>query len=333
MSKLRIATFNLENFDDKPDQRPTLKERISLMRPQLLRLNADILCLQEVNGQEEIGQPRCLLALDALLQETQYAGFHRVSTMAEDGSGVYDERNLVILSRYEILEAHQYKHHFAPAPCYKIVTAEAAEGEEPKAEKISWERPILHARIGIGDRVLDIVNLHLKSRIPTDIKGQKLDTYTWKTASGWSEGFFLSSMKRVGQALEVRMLIDDLFDKTENPWIVVCGDFNAEFEEVPLDAIQGKVENTGNGKLAKRVMLPCETSIPESARFSLYHQGKGRMLDHLLVCRGLLAYYRGSEVHNELLHDETIAFATEGKFPESDHSPVIAEFELPDHSP
>jgi Predicted extracellular nuclease len=303
------------------------------MRPQLLRLNADILCLQEVNGQEEVGHPRRLLALDSLLQETQYAGFHRVSTMAESGSGVYDERNLVILSRYEIMESHQYKRHFAPAPFYKIVTAETAEGEEPKAEKISWERPILHAKINIGNTVLDVVNLHLKSQIPTDIKGQKIDTYTWKTSSGWSEGFFLSSMKRVGQALEIRMLIDDLFDKAENPWIVVCGDFNAEFEEVPLDAIQGKVEKTGNGKLAKRVMLPCETSIPESSRFSLYHQGKGRMLDHLLICKNLLAYYRGSEVHNELLHDETIAFATEGKFPESDHAPVIAEFELPDHSP
>jgi hypothetical protein len=29
MSKLCIATFNLKNFDDKPNQRPTLKERIS----------------------------------------------------------------------------------------------------------------------------------------------------------------------------------------------------------------------------------------------------------------------------------------------------------------
>jgi exonuclease III len=54
------------------------------------------------------------------------------------------------------------------------------------------------------------------------------------------------------------------------------------------------------------------------------------MLDHLLVCKGLLTYYRDSEVHNELLHDETVSFATEGKFPESDHAPVIAEFELPD---
>ena len=65
-TKLRIATFNLENLDDKPRQMPTLEERIAVMRPQLVRLNADILCLQEVNGQEKTGQPRRLLALERL---------------------------------------------------------------------------------------------------------------------------------------------------------------------------------------------------------------------------------------------------------------------------
>ncbi|KKH95438.1 endonuclease [Methanosarcina sp. 1.H.T.1A.1] len=329
--KLRIATFNLENLDDKPGQKPTLEERIAVIRPQLFRLNADILCLQEVNGQEETGHPRRLLALDVLLRETPYAGFHRVSTMTGDGSQVCNERNLVILSRYEIQEHHQYRHYYAPAPHYRIVTAERAEGEEQKTITVTWERPILHSRISIEDRVLDVINLHLKSRLPSDIEGQKLDQYTWKTASGWAEGFFISSMKRVGQALETRMLIDKLFDADENAWIVVCGDFNADFDEVPVEAIRGEVENTGNGGLARRVMLPCEMSIPESARFSLYHRGRGRMLDHLLVSRSMLAHYKGSEVHNELLHDESVAFATEAKFPESDHAPVVAEFELPDN--
>lgn len=49
--RLGIATFNLENFDNKPGQKPSLEDRIALMKPQLHRLNADILCLQEVNGQ------------------------------------------------------------------------------------------------------------------------------------------------------------------------------------------------------------------------------------------------------------------------------------------
>jgi hypothetical protein len=94
-TKLRIATFNLENLDGKPGQKPTLDERMALMQPQLLRLNGDNLCLQEVNGEEKPGQPRRLLVLEKLLADTPYAGYHKVSMMAEDGRQVYDERNLL----------------------------------------------------------------------------------------------------------------------------------------------------------------------------------------------------------------------------------------------
>lgn len=57
------------------------------------------------------------------------------------------------------------------------------------------------------------------------------------------------------------------------------------------------LENTGNGQLAGRVLIPCERTIPESSRFSLMHQGRGTMLDHLLVSRPLLAFYKGTEIH------------------------------------
>ena len=53
------------------------------------------------------------------------------------------------------------------------------------------------------------------------------------------------------------------------------------------------------------------------------------MLDHIQVSRTLLAYFRGSEVHNEFLHDESIVFTPRIFFPESDHAPVVVEFELP----
>jgi len=325
---VRIATFNLESLDDKPGQRPTLQERIAVMRPQLIRLKADILCLQEVNGQEETGKPRRLLALERLLESTPYAGYHMVSTMTADGAQVFDERNLVILSRFEIAEHNQYKHHYAPAPRYQKVTAKPKEAE---AKEVTWERPTLHAKIKLNsDIVLHVINLPLKSRLPSYVEGQQINTYTWQTASGWAEGFFLSSMKRVGQALETRILIDKLFDADEDALLVVCGDFNAQCDEVPVEAIRGDVESTGNSRLIKRVMVPCEHTIPESSRFSLLYHGKGRMIDHLLVSRTLLAYYKGSEIHNEILHDESIRFTDDKLFPESDHAPVVAEFALPE---
>lgn len=41
---LRIATFNVENLDDGATIRPPLAERVQIMRPQLERVSADILC-------------------------------------------------------------------------------------------------------------------------------------------------------------------------------------------------------------------------------------------------------------------------------------------------
>lgn len=54
------------------------------------------------------------------------------------------------------------------------------------------------------------------------------------------------------------------------------------------------------------------------------------MLDHVMISRSLLIYYRGIEIHNEFSHDESLAFATGKLDPEFDHAFVLAEFVFPD---
>lgn len=173
-----------------------------------------------------------------------------------------------------------------------------------------------------------MIDVHLKSKIPTTIPGQKIDNFTWRSADGWAEGYFLSSLKRMSQALEVRRLVDQILDADPGARIVVAGDFNAAPDDVPVLAIRGDVEDTGNGALASRVLVPIEKTVPDPARYTLFHEGRGQMLDHLLVTRNLLAVYRGSEIHNEILHDESGAFAVDSKYPESDHAPVVAAFDF-----
>jgi endonuclease/exonuclease/phosphatase family metal-dependent hydrolase len=321
---LRIATFNLENWDDLAVP-PTLATRVELMQPELIRLRADVLCLQEVNSQPDPAGGRNLHALDVLLAGSQYETYARVVTADAAGQPVL-VRNQVILSRFPVLAQSQI-HDDTLAPSYRRVTAIPPD---PAASPIDWERPILTATLDLGGgRVLHVLNLHLKSKLPTDITGQKLNQFTWLTAAGAAEGSFLSSMKRVGQALEVRMLIEQLFDADEHALIAVCGDFNSDTNDVPVTAIRGDVSETANPALAKRVLVACERSVPEPARFSLIHNGRGEMIDHILVSRALLAGYETTQVDNELLHDESIAFATDVLYPESDHAPVVASFALP----
>ena len=75
------------------------------MRPQLVRLNADILCLQEVNGQEETGQPHRLLAPERLVEGTPYVEYHTVSTMTADGTQVHRSTMSVTLSYSAVMRS------------------------------------------------------------------------------------------------------------------------------------------------------------------------------------------------------------------------------------
>ena len=107
MAELRIATFNLENWDETlVGERPSLSERIALVKPQIRRLWTDVVCFQEVNGHERPNQPRALLALAELLASTDLEGAS-VACTRPGNDGVYNEHNLVVVSRLPVLAFEQ----------------------------------------------------------------------------------------------------------------------------------------------------------------------------------------------------------------------------------
>jgi endonuclease/exonuclease/phosphatase family metal-dependent hydrolase len=324
---IRIATFNLENLDDGANVAPPLGERVGIMRPQLERIGADILCLQEVHSQGAAGA-RTLSALDTLLAGTEYANFHRQTTLTTTGE-LYDVRNLVTLSRYPVTETKIVRDSSGPGPrpSYQMATANPPD---TTSDFVSWERPILYTKINItAGLILHVLNLHMKSKIASNIPGRKINSFTWESVSAWAEGSFIAAMKRVGQSVQARFIIDNIFDtEGESALIAICGDFNSESDEVPVKAICGHVEETGNPAHSPRLMVPCENNIPGSARYSLFHLGRGQMLDHIIVSRPMFRFFEHAEIHNEALPDESGAFRQDTKFPESDHAPVIAEFEI-----
>lgn len=324
---IRIATFNLENLDeDRPEgSTPDFATRARIIRPMLARMNADLICFQEVNGQERDGEKRDIHALRALLAGTRYQNYTLVSTMTTKNE-VFDQRNLVTAIRpgVTVEDTQQIRHDIVPKPVYRTVT-----GGDGDPDELSWERPLLYTRLAdASGRRLHVINVHFKSKLASNVPGQKVDRFTWRSAAGWAEGFFLSSIKRVGAAVEARVLIDRIFDEDDDANIIMAGDFNALSNEVPVMAIRGRVEETGNGALANRVMVPLEDNVPETSRFTLYHHGRGEMIDHVLASRRMLAAFRHTEIHNEILPDESVAFAVDVKFAEPDHAPIVAIFDI-----
>lgn len=332
MVRVRIATFNLENLDDEPRADVPLLARKAALRPELERLDADILCLQEVNGQHVKGESeRVLSALRAVLEGTRYEGFRMTSThrhpvagqsLPRPGSnGVLDVHNLVTLSRFPILSSREVLHDCMPPAIHQVL---AVPGSELKT--ITFERPVLLTDIDIGSRApLSVINVHFRAPIAAAIAGQKEAPFVWSTVAGWAEGFYLAGLKRSGQALETRLLVERMFERSPLARIVVAGDFNAEASETPLKILAASVEDTGNARLGGNELIVLDNGIAEDQRYSLRHGGRRLMLDHILASATLAGGLRSIAVHNEHLKDEVRDRGCEaGSF----HAPLVAEFEI-----
>ena len=316
---LRIATFNLENLGED-----AITARIAALQPALVRLRADILCLQEVNGQRAArSHERRLTALSALISETPYAAYQMICTLSVQGHPA-ERHNLVILSRLPIVSRAQIRHDLVERPLYRLATASP---RSTRPEPIEWERPLLHAEIAVGTTSLHVINLHLRAPLAAPVAGQKLAPFSWRTVGGWAEGFFLAGVKRAGQALEARLLVEQLFDANPDALVVVAGDLNADIYEVPLRILQAELGEVGNAAVASRALFPIEDVIPQAQRFSVLHHNRRLMLDHLLVSAKLRTYLTCAESLNQNLADE-VDSAEQGAVGGSFHAPLLAEFAL-----
>ncbi|MBM3571468.1 MAG: endonuclease [Alphaproteobacteria bacterium] len=321
--RLRIATYNLENLHRGPD----LAGRIAALRPRLLALDADILSLQEVNARRVDGahRPRRMAALDSLIADTPYAGFARAATAGASGASM-DKHNLAVLSRFPIMATRQFRHELVMPPRYRLATARPQAGA---AEPIEWDRPALHVTVDLRGTPVEIMNLHLRAPIAALVTGRKERDISADSAA-WAEGFFLAAIKRTGQALEARLLVDRSFDANPNALIAVAGDLNAHGHEMPVRLLVAAAEDTGNAALASRALIPVADALPPGDRFSVRHAGRPVLLDHILVSPALARWCRDVRIDNVGLADEVLGPAHGVAEPASYHAPVLATFELPD---
>ena len=318
---MRIATFNVENLDEP------ITPRINVLRPALERLEADILCLQEVNSQKQPqSSERRLAALDELLEGTAYAGYQRSSTLSQRHGGATTVHNLVTLSRHAITATRQVHHDLVEPLTLTPVTGEPAG----QALAVTFDRPFLVSEIDVEGTPLHVINAHFRAPLASPIPGQKTGPFQWKTVAGWAEGYYVSSLKRTGQALELRLVVDEILARDSQAMIVVAGDFNAEEYESALRIIIGAPENTGNTDLTHEALVLLDRAIASGRRFSVIHHGRPQMLDHMLASYALYGRFREISVHNETLGDEAIGYAKGMEAAGSYHAPLVATFKLGD---
>jgi len=322
---MRIGTFNLESFGHTDPKAASFEDRAAVLRPQLDRLKADVLCLQEVDARK-LGGVRRAADLERLLKSTFYAKHALIVSSGPSGTGPADVHNLAVVTRLPVIEQRTIRHIFVEPLRFRRHTAVPPDAG---AVPLEWDRPLQHVVLALpAGGQLHLFNVHLRASLAAAVPGQKAGPFAWTSVSGWAEGFFAAAVKRAGQALELRLAIEHVFNADPGAMIAVCGDFNAEDHETALRLACAGEDDTGSGHLAPRVLTPVERTLPKDRRFTVLHHGRPEMLDHILASRELFAHLVNVEIHNEMLEDELVAYGRIQHPPESLHAPLVATFDF-----
>jgi endonuclease/exonuclease/phosphatase family metal-dependent hydrolase len=321
-NQFRLATFNLENLDCSAAHRAVFERRLGVLKPLLSELAADVLCLQEINAQKSADHGgRRFLALDRLFAGGPYEGYHRATSVRPGTTAPADVHNLVIASRWPIVERRQVFHDIVA----KWSWTPPAEGLSRQGPiEVAWDRPLLYARIAAPDGApLHIINLHL--RAPRAVPLQEEGAATGGGSSrNFVEGQFLAAQKREGQALEARLFVERLFDADPTARILVCGDLNSREHDAPMRILRG-ARDEDTPETSPRILVPLAERVGEERRFSVVHGGRKILLDHILASPALAAACASVVILNEGLEDEV---APREPILGSLHAPVIASFDL-----
>jgi len=316
----RLATFNIENLDWSPSREDQFERRIAALAPVLFEISADILCLQEVDAQKRGHHgDRRFLALDRLFAGGPYESFHRATSMRPGADTPADVHNLAIVSRWPIVERKQLFHDIVSRWSFPLPG-------ETQAVEVAFDRPLLYARIALPDGApLHVVNLHLRAPRAVPLCAHD-ETKPVSASRAFAEGQFLAAQKREAQALEARLFVEGIFDADPEAHIAVCGDLNSEEHDAPARILAG-ARDEDTPETSPRILLPLAERVGKERRYSVVHNGRRALLDHIYASQALWRSCVEVAIPNAGLPDE--ATASEPILG-SLHAPVVASFRKTD---
>lgn len=301
---LRIATFNLKDFflPRNDAERSAAPGKFANVAANLRRANADVVALQEVGEEQQLGR---------LVKDLADLGY------GEPVVGTTDKRGIrcAILSRLPIQWSQVHTQKTLPFPRF-------IEGDtEPFVDRIPLRRGVVHVRVEaphIGE--VDVLTAHFKSNLPVRLRGADGREIEDTTTRGRAESAIRSLVQRAAEALYIRGLVDDIMKTSPDHAVCVLGDLNDQVDSLPVRILRGY------GMPGHDALRPVAELLHADQRFSCFHGNEKALIDHILVSERLFGYAKSYEIYNEDLryhgpHVEPIA-PTE----DSDHALCVATF-------
>jgi endonuclease/exonuclease/phosphatase family metal-dependent hydrolase len=195
-------------------------------------------------------------------------------------------------------------------------------------------RGALQVRVKAGSTPVDLVSVHLKSKLISYPGGRFQPRDEGERARFASYAL----MRRAAEATAVRGFADTLIHgEGDNRHVLVLGDMNDEPAAATTQILQGpsgsEIGTTGADRPDQGDawrLFNLAPLIPEPERFSRVYRGRGELIDHILVTNATrkTVVRAGTRTGGEALPSVTDSPAARRDSPFSDHALVIAELDL-----
>jgi hypothetical protein len=272
VTEFTISSFNVKNlieadheyyqFQSYTPEEHSWKE--DWLADQLLTLNSDIVCFQEIFSAQ---------SLNDVIDETNARGaasnadvipskdkrYHRRAIFKKLGFDAYDKKNVFFAPNIHDGEpghrrpglAIVSRHGFVGTPeiiqvldePLTIKFPELGGGDAGDFTLTRTSRPIIKARIPVGDKVVTVFNTHLKSKLGEYLKPEgapfspEADLVNYDPV-GRAMGSLRATVRRMAEAMVLRKLIVEELD-AGNP-VMVLGDYNDGEHAVSSEIIAGE---------------------------------------------------------------------------------------------
>ncbi|MEO1389355.1 MAG: endonuclease/exonuclease/phosphatase family protein [Cyanobacteria bacterium J06634_6] len=277
MDSFTVTTWNVENLMQPDagdaDKVDTYQQKLSLLVRVIGQLNPDVIGLQEVGSEA------------ALLDLKQALGndypHYAVSTFP-DKRGI----RVAFLSKLAIAEQEDIA-DFPEGPALQI------NGFSPAGEirpYVRMGRGALRVQVKCGDFSVDVINVHLKSKLLTFARPNGKVRFQPRDETERVQVAGIAVLRRTAEAVTVRSRINELLEGNSHRPLVLLGDLNDVPEAQTSLILNGPPgSEIGTGGFARpdkgddTRLFNLAALIPEERRVSRVYRGKGELLDQILA--------------------------------------------------
>ena len=304
-------TWNVENFfpagtPSGPPDKETYDRKVEYLAGMIRGLSPDVVALQEVGGQEPADD----------LASSVGAGWNAVLSTHPDARGI----RVAVLSPHPLTVEAQIV-NFPKAGLPKVPDVDGGTLNQMGRGAVQ-----VHVDVAGG---LRLVTAHLKSKLLTYPHERRFPKDEDERARG--AGYAL--LRRTAEAVAVRVHLNSVMTAaTANgePGVptVLCGDLNDGPDAVTTTLLSGpddaSVAHPDKGDPVRLYNLA--SLLPAGRAYSRIYQGRGELIDHILVSRDLRLHLHTIDSLVDDIGSITASVETRRPATVPDHAPVIARF-------